>query len=115
MDFENRMEKLQFHQRILLEMAEENKYSFYKIIIKNDLSEIEMNEIIDICYYLNKKYEEQYENGFVHYTSLLVQFVGTLPTRLDPKETILALKNQQYFPELMEVLLNVITKEKDLN
>lgn len=107
---EDRLSTLEFHLQLLLDMVDTNQYPFYQLIIKNGVSKYEMNSLITFCEELNKKYEEQREEGFVDFTLLLVQYVGMLPSVLNPKESLIALKKQSYFPELMSTLLTALDK-----
>lgn len=105
---EDRIKTLEFHQELLLEMVDTDKFPFYYLIIKHKVSKQEVIDLLDLCEELNKKYEEQRENGFLHFTPLLVQYVGMLPSVLKPRESIVALRKQNYYPLLMEKLLETI-------
>lgn len=103
-------ERNEFYQRLLLQMIDVHKFPFYDLVIKSQLSEEEMNGIFHLCAELEQKLNEQRELGFVHFTPLLVQFVGMLPHVLNIKETIVALKKQHLYEELMDVLLQELEK-----
>lgn len=105
---EEKMEKLEFYHELLLQMVDTKKYPFYHLIISKGMSKKEMEDVFRLCEELSEKYEKQREEGFVHFTPLLIEFVGMLPYSLDPKETILALKQQKLYEELMDVLLDVM-------
>lgn len=105
---EDRISTLEFHQQLLLEMVDTNKYPFYELIIKNNVCKVEMNDFLELCEELNKKYEEQREQGFVTFTPFLVQYVGMLPSVLEPRESLIALKHQSYYPKLMDALLKTL-------
>lgn len=103
-------DKLAFYQQLMLQMVDKDKYPFYYLIIQNGLSKQQMDEIFALCDELYIKLKEQRELGFVHFTPLLVEFVGMLPHILNVKETVLALKKQKMYEDLMDVLLNEIDK-----
>ncbi|MGO4887484.1 DUF1878 family protein [Anaerobacillus sp. MEB173] len=108
---EERIERLEFYQRILMKMVKSNEFPFFQIVIEKALTEQEMIEVFSLCEELEKQLEEQREDGFIHYTSLLVHFVGMLNSKLDPLRTIKALSQQNLYNSLMEKLEELIQKE----
>lgn len=107
---EERIERLEFYQRIFLAMSAE-EYPFYKLVIERGLNEKEMKEIYTLCEELDKTLEVQMEDGFIHYTPLLIHFVGMLNSKLDPLETIKALHKQNLYRTLMSKLEEIINEE----
>lgn len=99
------MDKVQFYQRLLAEMVSEERFSFYKLVIEKGLSEGEMEEVLLLVSQLNEQFEEQKEMGYLHFSSLLIQFAGMLNPKLEPYETIKALKSQKIYVELMMTLM----------
>ena len=103
-DMEKRLKKVEYHQRLLLEMMQTQKFPAYELIIKKDLTEDEVRELVDLCEELTLQYEQQKEEGFVYFLPLLTQFVSSINKKLDPEETIHAFLRQGMFLPLMEVL-----------
>lgn len=106
-------ERLAFYCELLLQIVDTRNFPFYDLIIKNKLSKRQTEEILHLCEELNEQLKEQRELGFVHFTPLLIQFAGMLPYGLNIKETILALKKQKLYEELMDVLLKELEQIKD--
>lgn len=78
-----------------------NQYPVIKLIIEHNLTRKEFNEMMDMIQGLNEAYELQKEEGLLDFTSLLIQFAGMLNEKLDPNQTIEALKLEGYYPLLM--------------
>ncbi|OLO36496.1 hypothetical protein BTR23_15335 [Alkalihalophilus pseudofirmus] len=107
---EEYLKRLQFQHRLLLKMVDREAYPFYALALENDLSELEVEQVLLLCQELQKEYEEQCELGFVHHTPLLVHFVGMLPEKLPLDETLKSLRAQDLYTELVEVLLRAINR-----
>lgn len=110
MNIEERLNKIEYHQRLLLEMMEKNKYPFYELIIQKGLSEQEVTQLYRECLTLEKMFEEQREMGFVLHTDLIAHFLDVLPTVLTPKETVESLYKQLLFKPLMEHFMQALEK-----
>ncbi|MFV8826907.1 DUF1878 family protein [Alkalihalobacterium sp. APHAB7] len=103
-DEDDYLSKLKFQHRLLLKMIDRNSFPFYSLALEKDLSEGEVEQVLMLCQELQKEYEEQCELGFVHHTPLLVHFVGMLPEKLPIAETLQALKAQNLYIDLIDVL-----------
>ncbi|WP_066174261.1 DUF1878 family protein [Bacillus marinisedimentorum] len=101
---EERLRKLEYHQRLLLDMVEPNTHPFDKLVIRKGLSEEEVAETLALCGKLNEEYERQIEEGYVSFTKLLTQFVGMLHPGLEAVETIESLYYQGIYRKLMSRL-----------
>lgn len=102
--FEDRLKKIEYHQKLLLRMIKNQKYPAYELIVQNDLSEEEVNALFKLCEELTDMYEQQKEEGFVYFTPLLTHFVGLLDHKLRPEETVNAFLKQDLYRPLMEEL-----------
>ncbi len=103
-----RLDKIEFHMRLLAKMKEEGNYPFYRMAIDRGLTEEELAEVFKLCAEVNQKMYEQIEEGLLSRSSLLTHFVGMLNMKLDPLSTIKALHAQEeHYRELMETLLRV--------
>ncbi|TLS38054.1 DUF1878 family protein [Pseudalkalibacillus caeni] len=103
-----RLERIEFHQRLLAKMHTMEKVPFYRLVIEKGLTEDEMNEVLDLCEEVNQRFKKQLEEGLVSHTTLLIHFVGMLNVKLAPKETVESLYEQGIFPELMKKLAAII-------
>lgn len=103
-EFEERLKKIEYHQKLLLEMIKNQTFPLYELLIRKDLSEEEVDELFTLCDMLNEKLAQQKEEGFVYFTPLLTEFVGMLNRKLHPEETINAFLMQDMYPTLMGIL-----------
>ncbi|MGE6261008.1 DUF1878 family protein [Heyndrickxia sporothermodurans] len=107
--FEQRLDRIEFHQKLLMKMIVENHFDFYKIIIEKQLREKEVEAFYKLCEQLNEEIEVQKEDHFVFFSPLYKKFKEELHPKLDPKEVVHACLKQNLFPELMEILSKNIT------
>jgi hypothetical protein len=103
-EIEKRLKKIEYHQQLLFDMIQTQSFPAYRLIVKNDLSEEEVEEIFQLCEKLSTQYEQQKEEGFVYFIPLLTQFIDLLNNKLDPVETINAFLGQEIYVPLMEIL-----------
>ncbi|HHY74451.1 MAG TPA: DUF1878 family protein [Bacillus bacterium] len=108
-EIKKRLKKIEYHQRLLLEMIQTQNFPVYRLIVKNDLSEEEVEELFKLCDDLTIQYEQQKEEGFVYFMPLLTQFINLVNKKLDPEETIHAFLEQKMYVTLMEVLKKTLT------
>ncbi|HEX6593584.1 MAG TPA: DUF1878 family protein [Bacillota bacterium] len=101
-----------FHLQLLLQTMNIEQYPFIKLIIINNLSSQEYEELFMLLEQLNEMYKVQKEEGLLDFTSLLIHFAGMLNQKLDPTETIYALKKEGHFPNLMEEFMQIIEDAK---
>lgn len=109
-ELKERIEKLEFHQKLLLEMIQpvDAKKDFDLLIIRKSLSEGEVKEFHQLCEALKSDMEKQKAEKFVFHFPLFKQFTARLNVKLQPEETIQACINQNIHPELMKILwLNI--------
>jgi len=106
-----RMRRLEFHQRLLLQMIDGNRVPFLRLIIEKNLDEEEMEHFYQLCDELNKKWQEQKEEGFLFFESLLEEFQKRLNPKLDVAETIEACRRQKVYPALMEELAKYLPEQ----
>ncbi|WP_102347456.1 DUF1878 family protein [Bacillus sp. Marseille-P3661] len=104
MELEERLKKVEYHQKLLLKMLRGSQFPVYEIVINKDLTEDEVDDIFKLCEELNCLYEQQKEEGFVHFIPLLTKFVGLLNHKISAEEMIDALIGQKlYLPLMMEL------------
>ncbi|MGM0846385.1 MAG: DUF1878 family protein [Bacillota bacterium] len=99
-----RIEKLEFQQKLLGEMMPEKGFDFYRLVITKGLSEKDVIEFYRLCEKLNMKSQEQKAEGYVFFSPLFKEFTEKLDSRLIPQEVINACAAQKLYPYLMEQL-----------
>ncbi|PAV29346.1 hypothetical protein CIL05_12960 [Virgibacillus profundi] len=89
------------------------QYPLIKLIIENNITKEEYNELLNMLEMLNESYESQKEEGFMDFTSLLIHFAGMLNEKLNPNQMICALKKEGYYPSLMDEFAKVIKRDRE--
>ncbi|MBD1380711.1 DUF1878 family protein [Metabacillus arenae] len=107
---EGKLHKLEFYISLLLQMVDDTKYPFFKLVIENQLSEEEVTEVIELCKQTEIDFYVQKEQGWVIYEDLLAQFVGQLNSKLPVNQVIKSLYDQEMYSELMGEFLSIIAK-----
>lgn len=109
---EERIERLEFYQTLLLDLLGEEQVPVYRLFMKSKLSKKEAVELLSLCEELNNKYQKQKAEGLLVFTPLLTQFVGMLHPKLHPMETVEAFLKQRMFQSVMEELKRMM---KEIN
>ncbi|RDW18506.1 hypothetical protein CWR48_11405 [Oceanobacillus arenosus] len=89
-----------------------DEYPFIKLIIENNITFEEYKELMAFLHKLNREFAEQKEEGLMDFTILLVRFAGMLNEKLNPDQTIEALKKEGYFPSLMDTFIEIIERDE---
>lgn len=92
---------MSFHVQLLSKLIDVDQFPFVKLVIENNVSKEEYEELFQLLQMLEQKYEIQKDEGFLDFTSLLIHFAGMVTEKLEPNETIYALSKEGYFPNLM--------------
>ncbi|SDM00610.1 DUF1878 family protein [Sediminibacillus halophilus] len=103
----DRNETINFHLHLLLKIKEIDQYPFTKLIIEKELTQEEYRNLMQWTDCIHQEFLAQTEEGFLDVTPLLIKFVGMLHYKLEPKQTIEALKKEGYYPSLMEAFLKL--------
>ncbi|WP_335872026.1 DUF1878 family protein [Bacillus sp. 2205SS5-2] len=98
---EERLEKLEFHHKLMMNMLDQTKREFDYIVIARGLSQAEVEHFYNLCEQMNKKREAQKAEKFVFYAPLFNDFKNQLHPKLSLIETIDACLKQGIYPELM--------------
>ncbi|MEW9675039.1 DUF1878 family protein [Lentibacillus sp. L22] len=112
------MDKLQnddtiyFHLQLLAKLIDMKQYPFSKLIIDHRVTFQEYKDLLDLLANLNEQYGIQKEEGLLNFTALLVHFAGMLTVKLDPTETIFALKKEGYYPSLMDEFIKILEDDR---
>ncbi|MBP1947331.1 DUF1878 family protein [Virgibacillus litoralis] len=101
-----------FHLCLLAKVINIEQFPFIKLLIQKDISRMEFDETMELLKMLDSQFEEQKEEGFLNFTSLLVHFAGMLSEKLYPNETIYALKKEGYYPSLMNEFIRIIEENE---
>ncbi|WP_245844030.1 DUF1878 family protein [Oceanobacillus rekensis] len=101
-----------FHIQLLSKIIDMNQYPLIKLIIENNISRAEYEELMEMVHGLNKTYELQKEEGFLNFTSLLIHFAGMLNEKLHPDKTIYAFKKEGHYPLLMEEFSKILKENE---
>lgn len=99
-----------FHLQLLTNTIDTKKFPFTKLILERNVSEEEYAELFRQLEQFDLEYKEQLEEGLLDYSSLLIKFATILTKKLPPKETVSALLQEGYFPELMEEFSKLIRR-----
>ncbi|WP_052404858.1 DUF1878 family protein [Bacillus rubiinfantis] len=98
----NKIQLLEFHQKLLLELIRNPKLEFYRLIVESGLSRQEMEHFLSICDHLNEKFAEQKAEGFVHFHPLFAELKAALPVRLNLNEVVHACLTQNLYGPLFQ-------------
>ncbi|WP_010650117.1 DUF1878 family protein [Oceanobacillus massiliensis] len=104
-----------FHIQLLSKIIDMNQYPLIKLMIEKNISLEEYNELMEMLERLNDTYELQQEEGLLDFTSLLIHFAGMLNEKLDPNQTIRALRKEGYYTKLMEEFIRIVEKGETKN
>lgn len=111
MDYERIMERinmLEFHQKLLLKMVSGSNDPFYRLIIERGLTQQEVASIIKDCDKLSIEMEEQKAEGFMYFHPLYKKLSAIVQPKLQPEEVIHACESQGLFLPLMSELKKYI-------
>ncbi|WP_064092132.1 DUF1878 family protein [Rossellomorea aquimaris] len=103
-DLLNIIEKLEYYQRLMAEMVPKEGYAFHRLVIKNGLTEEEVEEFYNLCDVMSKKIEKQKAEEFVYNTPLFKEFEKELHSELNVIEVVDSCLAQNIYPTLMQQL-----------
>ncbi|MEH7333671.1 DUF1878 family protein [Neobacillus drentensis] len=91
---------LEYHQKLLLELLNNPKLEFYKLIIEKGISKQEVKKFFQLCDEMSIKLEEQKAEGYVYFHPLFDEISASLPGSLEIKEVLNACIKQGLFKTL---------------
>ncbi|ALX48705.1 DUF1878 family protein [Lentibacillus amyloliquefaciens] len=103
-------ETINFHLQLLAKTIDLNQFPFTKMIIEQNITKSEYENLFYMLDELELQYQKQKEEGFLNFSSLLVQFAGMLNERFDPNTLVYALKKEGYYPSLMGEFISILEK-----
>jgi hypothetical protein len=96
-----KINRLEYHQSLLLKMISKSDYQFDKLIVEKSLSKQDVEMFFAKCDELIAALEEQQAEGFVYFESLFKEFKEALHPNLKAEEVVQACLRQQLFLPLM--------------
>lgn len=98
-----KINKLEYHQKLLMQIVDNPNKEFFKLVIENSLEEKDVQEFLMLCEKMDKEWEEQKAEGFVYFLPLFQKFSIQLHSRLQPEMVIHAcIKQGLFFPLMNE-------------
>lgn len=98
----DKINKLEYQQKLFLKIIENEDHQFYKLVIENSLGEKDVDAFNRICEKMSKELEEQKAEGFVHFHPLFKEFIRHLHPRFQADKVVRACIKQRLFLPLME-------------
>ncbi|MFD1739117.1 DUF1878 family protein [Bacillus salitolerans] len=98
---EQRLERLEYYQTLILQMVDLNKWPFYALVMKRQIAEKDVQQIFTLSEELLELYFQQKEEGLLVFSQLLEVFERSLPDGLTVLETVDAMHRQQLYTPLM--------------
>ena len=99
-----RINLLEYHQKLLLKLINNPKLELYKLIIENGITEQEAGQFFSLCDKMNLKLEEQKAEGYVNFHPLFHELSSSLPSSLKIKDVINACLKQKICLSLFQEL-----------
>lgn len=103
-ELEKRLDKIEYHQQLILRMISQTDMPLYYLIIDKNLSKKETEELLNLCDILNKEVEKQKAEGYVTFKPLLIELKSKLLSSISPGELIQACLKQGVYVSLMKEL-----------
>jgi hypothetical protein len=100
-DIIEKMEMLEYHQKLLLNMVKGTNLKFDCLIVERSLTQKEASDILIFCEKLSKELQKQKAEGFVHFHPLYNEFQAAMQPKLGACEVIAACLEQGLFLPLM--------------
>ena len=103
-----RINLLEYHQKLLLQLLINPNLAFYKLIIEKGLTEKEVKDFFQLCDKMSIQLEEQKAEGYVYFHPLFNEFADSLPGNLSVNEAIMACLTQNLYEFLFQELKKYI-------
>lgn len=99
-----RLLRLEYHQKLLLNMLGKTNQQFDMLVVEKSLSEVDVKAFFEHCENMSIELNEQKAEGFVHFTPLFIKFKDGLHPNLRASDVIQACLTQQLYTPLMAEL-----------
>jgi hypothetical protein len=110
-DRQEMLNRLTFHQKLLVETIDADRYPWYRFIIERNLDEEAVRDVYALLQELEREGEKLREAGTLDRTPPLLHYVGMLHLTLDPFMTARALYEQGLYTKVTAELIELM-KEK---
>lgn len=100
-DIREKLNRMEYHQSLLLQMITNSEDQFYKLVIEKQLNKADVEQFYTLCDKLSKELEKQKAEGFVHFDPLFDMFKLNLHPNLHAEEVIRACIVQKLYQPLM--------------
>ncbi|WP_040204453.1 DUF1878 family protein [Neobacillus jeddahensis] len=97
-----RINLLEYHQKLLVTLLGNPKLEFYKLIIENGVSKQEIDNFYCLCDQLSVKLAEQKAEGYVYFHPLFDELLASLPVNLKMEAVIKACLKQKLYEPLFQ-------------
>jgi hypothetical protein len=104
-----RIERLEYHQKLLIQLLRDQNRPFTKLVVERNLGPEEVYEFHGLCDKLSNKMQEQKAEGFLYFHPLLKEFSENLNEKLELNETISSCLEQNLHIELMSEFKRCLT------
>ncbi|QPC45988.1 DUF1878 family protein [Mangrovibacillus cuniculi] len=95
-NLEKRLERIEFHQKLIVEYIDNPKAGLYKFVVQHGVSKEEYMEFTTLCQSLMQKFETEKKAESVYYTPLFLEFVNGLPKTFNLKVIDACIKHGLY-------------------
>ncbi|SER85414.1 Protein of unknown function [Gracilibacillus ureilyticus] len=112
MEMERELKKQQFHIHLLLSISDIDTHPLVRLLVESGVSETEYQMLLKLLDELERTFFEWKEEGYLNFEALLVRFAGGLCEKLDPERTMLALREEGMYIELVEEFIKIHFKYK---
>ncbi|MFS0782974.1 DUF1878 family protein [Bacillus sp. 1P06AnD] len=103
-----RLDKLEYHQQLLVRMLKDTELPLYYLIVEHDLSKEDTEQVLNICEELSKKFKKQKAEGYVTFYPLLFELQKKIPASISSLELIHACIKQGVHTEFMKEMKSVL-------
>lgn len=110
-ELQRRIDRLEYHQQVLLRMLKHSKDQLFYLIISKDLSKKETEELLELCEILSNKFQKQKAEGYVTFYPLLTELKECLSKKISYRELIQACLQQEVYIPLMKQLQELLEDE----
>ncbi|MFJ7728036.1 DUF1878 family protein [Neobacillus sp. NPDC097160] len=97
-----RINLLEYHQKLLIKLINNPNLAFYKLIIENGVTKQEIDKFYYLCDALSMKLEKQKAEGYVYFHPLFDDLSASLPANLKIEEVINACLVQNLYKPLFQ-------------
>lgn len=99
-----RINTLEYHQKLLLKLLNNPKLELYNLIIENGITVQEIEMFYSLCDKMSIKLEEQKAEGYVYFHPLFHELSKSLPSKLNMRKVTKACLTQGLYLPLFQEL-----------